>query len=44
MADLEKITEKEGFDPIATGYKKYLDKWAKETLITLKESTAGKTP
>ena len=38
VKDLERITEAADFDPIATGYEKYLRKWVDEKLITPLES------
>jgi len=43
VADMEKITESVDFDPVVTGWSKYLNKWATEGLITKKEKTTGKS-
>lgn len=41
--DIEKLTEDPAFDPATSGWKKYLDKWYGEGLITTKERDEGKT-
>ncbi len=40
--DLEAITEDVNFNPVSTGYSKYLEKWYTEGLITAKERNAGR--
>lgn len=43
VADLERITEDADFDPGETGYRKYLDRWFAEGLITGMERETGKS-
>ena len=41
--DLETITEDVNFDPVKSGYSKYLKRWRKEGLITEREKGTGKS-
>ena len=43
VEDIEKLTEDPNFDPEISGWKKYLDKWFNEGLITKKEKDTGKS-
>jgi hypothetical protein len=43
VSDIEAITESPDFNPETTGYKKYLEKWHNEGLITRKEMMTGKS-
>ena len=41
--DMEILTDGINFDPVISGWKKYLDKWHAEGLITTKEKDTGKS-
>ena len=43
VEDIENLTEAPDFDPVKSGWKKYLDKWFTEGLITTKERDTGKS-
>ena len=43
VSDIETLTEGLAFDPVKSGWKKYLDKWYTEGLITAKERDTGKS-
>lgn len=43
VEDMENLTEDADFDPIKSGWKKYLDKWYEEGLITESEKVRGKS-
>ena len=42
VSDLENLTESADFNLEASGYRKYLDKWFKEGLISAGERDTGK--
>jgi len=43
IEDMERVTEDINFNPEASGYKKYLEQWQAEGLITLRERDTGKS-
>ena len=43
LDDMERVTEAPDFDPVKSGWDKYLNKWHTEGLITLKEKNTGKS-